>query len=153
MPGWPIAIRRLEPRLLLSAGDGGGAMLSPEALRQQLARRASGRRGDSDLDPEPRRRELLAQGKILRPAAVLVPLVERTAETTVLLTQRAENLADHAGQVSFPGGRIEERDADATACALREACEEIGLTPDRVEVVGRLDTYVTRTGYEVTPVV
>jgi len=71
----------------------------------------------------------------------------------VLLTLRTDHLAAHAGQVSFPGGRIDARDADATAAALREAEEEIGLPPRLVEVIGRLDTYVTRTGFEVVPLV
>lgn len=88
-----------------------------------------------------------------RPAAVLVPLVERSAGFTVLFTQRTAELKSHAGQVSFPGGRLEPEDPDPIAAALRESREEIGLAADRVEVLGRLDPYVTVTGYEVTPVV
>ncbi len=77
------------------------------------------------------------------PAAVLVPLVERATGLTVLLTQRAETLKDHAGQISFPGGRIEPEDADAWGAALREAHEEIGLLPGFVEFAGYLpDHYV-----------
>lgn len=86
-------------------------------------------------------------------AAVLVPLVERPEGLAVLLTRRAPNLAAHAGQISFPGGRVEPEDADATATALRESQEEIGLPPSHVEVIGRLDTYVTGTKYLITPVV
>ena len=86
-------------------------------------------------------------------AAVLVPLVDRQDGLTVLLTKRADHLHDHAGQVSFPGGRIDDADADAVAAALREAEEEVGLPRNRVEIVGRLDTYITRTGFEVTPVI
>jgi 8-oxo-dGTP pyrophosphatase MutT (NUDIX family) len=71
----------------------------------------------------------------------------------VLLTQRTQHLAEHAGQISFPGGRQEPDDADAIAAALRESEEEVGLPRDHVEVVGRLDTYVTSSGYEITPVV
>jgi 8-oxo-dGTP pyrophosphatase MutT (NUDIX family) len=128
--------------------------LNRESARTRLALPLDRReRGDGDLNPEFRRRELLALGKTLRPAAVLVPLVDRPDGMTVLLTQRAANLADHAGQVSFPGGRIDPTDADATCAALREAEEEVGLPRASVEVIGRLDTYVIRTGYEVTPVV
>ncbi len=87
------------------------------------------------------------------PAAVLVPLVERSTGLTVLLTQRAETLKDHAGQISFPGGRIEPDDADAWAAALREAYEEIGLLPDFVEFAGYLPDHFVITGFRVTPVV
>lgn len=86
------------------------------------------------------------------PAAVLVPLVMRD-EPTVLLTQRTSHLKKHAGQISFPGGRSEASDADATFTALREAQEEIGLLPERVDVLGTMPTYTTGTGFVVTPVV
>lgn len=89
----------------------------------------------------------------LTPAAVLVPLVAYRKGSTVIFTQRGEHLADHAGQISFPGGRREPGDADPVATALREAEEEIGLHPDRVEVVGCLDPFDTSTGFVVTPVV
>ncbi len=86
-------------------------------------------------------------------ASVLVPLVVRGDELTVLLTQRAEHLSDHPGQISFPGGRAEPDDLTAIATALREAEEEIGLTPDFIQVLGTLPHYTTVTGYIVTPVV
>jgi 8-oxo-dGTP pyrophosphatase MutT (NUDIX family) len=89
----------------------------------------------------------------LRPAAVLVPLVRRDAGLTVLLTQRTDHLYDHAGQISFPGGRAEAHDASAAATALRETFEEIGLPHALVEVLGELPAYITVTGYRVTPVV
>jgi 8-oxo-dGTP pyrophosphatase MutT (NUDIX family) len=87
------------------------------------------------------------------PAAVLVPLVERAEGFTILFTQRTADLKSHAGQISFPGGRLEPADPDAVAGALRETAEEIGLDASHIEILGRLDPYVTVTGYEVTPVV
>ena len=89
----------------------------------------------------------------LRPAAVLIPIVERPAGLSVLFTRRASHLRDHSGQVSFPGGRVAAADASPEATALREAREEIGLAPDRVELLGRLPEYHTRTGFRITPVV
>jgi 8-oxo-dGTP pyrophosphatase MutT (NUDIX family) len=89
----------------------------------------------------------------LTAAAVLVPIVERETGLTVLLTRRTDHLDAHAGQISFPGGRIEPGDTDAAAAALRETEEEVGLPAAAVRLIGSLDTYVTRTGFEVTPVV
>mgnify|MGYP000090021800 CR=1 FL=1 len=86
-------------------------------------------------------------------AAVLVPLVQRPQGLQVLLTQRTAHLRDHAGQISFPGGRSEPEDATPRHTALREAQEEIGLPPDQVEVIGELPLYRTVTAFEVTPVV
>jgi len=88
-----------------------------------------------------------------RPAAVLVPLVDRTDGLTVLLTQRAAHLKNHAGQVSFPGGRQEEEDESPLAAALRETEEEIGLSRTFVRVVGYLESHLIFTGFHVVPVV
>lgn len=88
----------------------------------------------------------------LTPAAVLVPVVTHP-DPTVLLTLRTAHLRDHAGQVSFPGGRIEADDSSACAAALREAQEEIGLATTAVEVIGFLPEYRTVTGFRITPVV
>ena len=89
----------------------------------------------------------------LRPAAVLVPIIRRAKEPTVLLTRRADHLRSHKGQISFPGGRRDAGDVSTAANALREAEEEVGLPPANVEVVGYLDDYPTMTRYLVTPVV
>jgi 8-oxo-dGTP pyrophosphatase MutT (NUDIX family) len=86
-------------------------------------------------------------------AAVLVPLVNRPDGLHVLLTERSADLPDHPGQISFPGGRVEPDDVDDAAAALREAHEEIGLPPDRVQVLGELALYETVSGYRVKPVV
>ncbi len=87
------------------------------------------------------------------PAAVLVPVVNRPGGLTLLLTQRSAQLPDHAGQISFPGGRIEPDDLSIAAAALRETAEEVGLGAERIVVLGELATYETVTGYRVTPVV
>jgi 8-oxo-dGTP pyrophosphatase MutT (NUDIX family) len=86
------------------------------------------------------------------PAAVLVPFVDRPEGLSILLTQRASQLAKHAAQVSFPGGRLEESDPDVASAALREAQEEIGLDPARVRVFGYLPDHLVISGYRVTPV-
>ncbi|HEY2021215.1 CoA pyrophosphatase [Paraburkholderia sp.] len=124
-----------------------GERLTPDGLRARFKRRfawtpekiADAPWRNTDLDP--------------RVAAVLIPLVVREHGLTVLLTQRADHLNDHAGQVSFPGGRQEPFDADAIATALREAQEEVGLDASRVEILGALPDYLTGTGFCVSPVI
>lgn len=106
-----------------------------------------GERGDHDLNNG------MEPFRPLKPAAVLVPLVDRADGLTVLLTRRTTHLAHHAGQVSFPGGHIEPADEGPVDTALRETEEEIGLDRRHIEVIGHLDLYVTRTGFVVTPVV
>ena len=88
-----------------------------------------------------------------KPAAVLLLVVNHPADPTVIFTQRTAHLADHAGQISFPGGRCEDCDESPEETALREAEEEVGIERDRVEILGRLPEYHTSTGYRVTPIV
>ncbi len=122
-----------------------GRRMTPSGLRDRFAHAL-------EWTEEPSEARLV-EGIDPRSAAVLVPLVAREAGLTVLLTQRADHLNDHAGQISFPGGRREPFDRDATSTALREAKEEIGLAGERVEVLGALPDYLTGTGFCVTPVV
>jgi 8-oxo-dGTP pyrophosphatase MutT (NUDIX family) len=88
----------------------------------------------------------------LRDAAVLVPVVDRGADSTLLLTKRTEKLRSHSGQIAFPGGRIDPEDASAVHAALRETEEEIGLDASFIDVVGRMPDYVTGSGYRIAPV-
>jgi 8-oxo-dGTP pyrophosphatase MutT (NUDIX family) len=105
--------------------------------------------GDHAVDPVMKK---IAEVRPIRPAAVLVPVVDHP-EPTVLLTQRSQHLPDHAGQISFPGGKIDKGDADPLASAMREADEEIGLDRGHVEPLGYLDLYMTTLGYRIVPVV
>jgi 8-oxo-dGTP pyrophosphatase MutT (NUDIX family) len=109
--------------------------------------------GDHDADPVMAKvTQKIAEVRPIRPAAVLVPIVDH-AEPTVLLTQRAQHLPDHPGQVSFPGGKIDQGDASPLHSALREAEEEIGLDRAHVAPVGYLNLYMTTLGYRIVPVV
>ena len=133
--------------------------LSAELLRARVRERLAGRRefpGDLRIGPFPP--EVTARIRPLfpaqpTPAAVLVPLVDRGDELTVLLTERAADLKHHPGQISFPGGRLEACDADPESAALRETEEEIGLGREYVEIIGRLPDHIIISGYQVTPVV
>jgi len=104
-------------------------------------------RGDHDLNPGTH------PPADLTPAAVLVPIVIRGAGPTVLFTQRTAHLEKHAGQVSFPGGHQDPTDGTSEETALRETEEEVGLDRRHVEIVGRLDQYLTRTAFTITPLV
>jgi len=121
-------------------------VLDVAGLRERLHRTppASSVYGDDDVE-----RQVWA----VTPASVLVPIVTHADGLTVLFTQRTAHLRAHSGQVSFPGGRVAPGDASPEATALREAQEEIGLAPERVEIIGRMPEYLTRTGYRVTPVI
>lgn len=103
--------------------------------------------GDHHLNPH-----FTTEGIAFREAAVLIPVVARQPEASVILTLRTPHLPAHAGQIAFPGGKVEPEDATPTAAALREAEEEIGLAADMVEPIGYLEPYLTRTGFRIIPV-
>jgi|GEM_PF-6145692 len=108
-------------------------------------------RGDYDLNPDWAPHTQAAA--VLTPAAVLVPLIERAHGVTMLLTQRTHEMPTHAGQISFPGGRVQADDKTQIDAALREAEEEVGISPGDVTIAGYLDFYETRTRYRILPVV
>jgi 8-oxo-dGTP pyrophosphatase MutT (NUDIX family) len=107
------------------------------------------KRGDHDADPVMQK---IAEIRPIKPAAVLVAVVDHP-EPTVLLTQRAQHLPNHPGQISFPGGKIEKTDTDPLDAALRETEEEIGLARGAVEPLGYLDLYMTTLGYRIVPTI
>ncbi|MDF1719844.1 MAG: CoA pyrophosphatase [Minwuia sp.] len=125
--------------------------MSPDDIRARLLQPAQPEWGHSDFDLTPETRPK-ADAR-LKPAAVLVPIIDRPEGPTVLLTRRTAHLSSHAGQISFPGGRAEPEDASPEITALRETEEEVGIDRDIIDIVGRLDTYRTVTNYAVTPVV
>jgi 8-oxo-dGTP pyrophosphatase MutT (NUDIX family) len=106
-------------------------------------------RGDHDADPV---LKAIAAVRPIKPAAVLIPVVERE-EPMVLLTQRTAHLPQHPGQIAFPGGKIDAGDASPLAAALREADEEIGLASNVIDPIGYLDVYMTTLGFRIVPVV
>ena len=121
--------------------------LTPAMLTERLARAVPA------PDPRDLHMSFIPEGARATDAAVLVPIVRRPEALQVLLTQRTSHLADHAGQISFPGGRVEESDASREETALRETEEEIGLSRDRISVLGRLPVYEIPSGFRITPVV
>jgi 8-oxo-dGTP pyrophosphatase MutT (NUDIX family) len=124
-------------------------MILVDKLRRALD---AGHRGSPILLAGDNRDAVLGKQDILVPAAVLVAVTDRT-DPGVILTQRTETLRKHAGQIAFPGGRIDAGDTGAVGAALREAEEEIALPPSAVTVIGETDPYRTITGFQVTPVV
>ena len=109
---------------------------------------AQGQSSDFDLNPglaPPR-------GLVLRPAAVLIGLWDRPSGARLILTKRASHLQHHPGQIAFPGGKVDVGDADVEATALREAEEEIGLSPEKVQILGRLPAHETVTGFQISPI-
>ena len=136
-----------------SMSDGVSLLFADGELRTRLLAEPailplSPGRSDYDLNPD----FAPAGPRELAPAAVLVPIIKR-ADPTVLLTRRTEHLARHAGQVSFPGGRLHQDDVSLVATALRETLEETGIDSELVDVAGFLDPYETGTGFVVLPVV
>ena len=122
--------------------------LSPDALKARFAQPPV---WQPDIE-----RETLFSHRAPTPAAVLVPIVMRGSDftqSTVLLTQRANHMSTHAGQIAFPGGKVDPQDANHQATALREAQEEVGLDAQHVQVIGELPVYVTGTAFWVTPVI
>ncbi len=125
--------------------------LTLDQIEAALSAPPLGERSDYDLNPEVKAAQL--PGVKQRPAAVLCGLVERDTGLNVVLTRRTGHLARHAGQIAFPGGRVDVEDDSHLAAALREAEEEIGLRPEQVRIIGTLDHYLTSTGFRVTPFV
>ena len=123
-----------------------------DSLRQRLlagVSRTGTESSDYDLNPD----TVLPVGRRLRPAGVLLPIALESRGPRLYLTKRSSRLKHHPGQVAFPGGKVDDGDADAAGAALREAWEEIALPPQNVEVLGTLPAHETVTGFTVTPVV
>lgn len=141
-----------DPQIIPVESIAGEMAVDPEylAIDRLRARFANPPEWTPEISDENRLRQLTLQ---LTRAAVLLPIVMRDLEPTLLLTQRTAHLTDHGGQVSFPGGRMEEADASPIETALRETEEEVGLDRRHVEVIGTLPDYATITGFLVTPVV
>ncbi len=140
---------RLDLAAIDNFFDRARSRLTLEVPRSLTDPTVEGARGDLDLNPEV---WLRAGVNATRPAAVLVPIIDRS-EPTVLLTLRTAALASHAGQVAFPGGKIDPADESPVAAALREASEETGLASTLIEPIGYLDLYLTFSGFRILPTV
>lgn len=105
--------------------------------------------GDHSLNPD---HPMMHEGREFKPAAVLIPVIDRGGDATILLTQRTEHLSSHSGQVAFPGGKIDPGESPVEA-ALREADEEVGLDPSQIDVIGTFGPYFTGSGYCISSVV
>ncbi len=145
----PAPLRRVTPRPAENFFKRARGRLTLEVPASLTDPTAQGARGDLDLNPALWEHAGVAATK---PAAVLVPVVDR-AEPTVLLTIRTQELTSHAGQIAFPGGKIDPGDESPVAAALREAKEEVGLSPLLVEPLGYLDLYLTFSGFRILPTV
>lgn len=126
------------------------ALTSPEARVSGLAEE---KLGSSDFKLNPELAHMFPSAEDRRLAAVLVPVIEREAGATVLFTKRSETLPTHAGQISFPGGKVDDADANVIETAYREAHEEIGLDERFIEPIGFMDDYLTGTGFRIAPLV
>jgi 8-oxo-dGTP pyrophosphatase MutT (NUDIX family) len=147
-----VVEQSFTPEALEARALGRLSMAVPEAV---FAPAHVPSRGDHLLNPELAPApgfSGLRPGAIHRPAAVLIPVIAREGQATVLLTRRASHLRDHSGQVAFPGGKIDAADASPLHAALREAEEEIGLDRRLVRPIGYLDLYLTGTGFRIAPV-
>ena len=126
-------------------------MATPDPLAPLI--RALGQPGAPSSDYDLNANVVLPEGRKLRPAGVLVPVLVRDGQARLILTKRSSALKHHPGQIAFPGGKQDNGDADIVATALREAQEEIGLDPGNVEVLGTLKSHETVTSFQMTPVV
>lgn len=151
----------MEQQDILSDRETGRGRITTEQVIEGLRKPpANGRRRSNDDARQKKPEDLDSEGNPwwsgvgeLRPAAVLVPLVDRESHLTVVLTKRTDHLKRHAGQISFPGGRFDEGDESPLHTALRETEEEIGLHRRHIEHIGELDEYIVGTGYLVNPMV
>ncbi len=147
-----MKVPAFDPQAIPVAGMAGEAAVAAERLQADWLRTRFAAPPDWQAEYGDEHRMRMAHPD-LTPAAVLVPLVLRDNALSVLLTQRSPHLSDHAGQVSFPGGRADAGDQDRIDTALREAEEEVGLARSQIEVLGLLPEYCTISNYRVTPVV
>lgn len=134
--------------------DDFSAVTFSDLAQQALLRQQQAERAVHPAEQEPVKDLAWHEGEVLhlKDAAVLIPIVDRGSEASVILTQRTHHLPSHAGQIAFPGGKVDDRDNSAEAAALREAEEEIGLRPDFVQTFGQMRPYISSTGFRIFPV-